>query len=45
MLSYTKSSKGGSIAAFCGDTEVYRATIWEPFGNHFRVALNQPGGT
>lgn len=45
MLSYTKSSVGRSIAAFCGDTEVSRATIFEPFGNHFQVALRAPGGT
>ena len=47
MLNYTKNHIGHSIAAFCGDAEVYRAVISEPFGNHFNVSfpLDQPDGT
>jgi len=45
MLSYTKSSTGKDIATFCGDMEIFRATIYQPFGNHFRVLVRPQGGT
>jgi len=44
MLSYTKSSTGKVIATFCGDKEVFRATILQHFGNHFRVSVRARGG-
>jgi preprotein translocase subunit SecD len=45
MLSYTQSRVGKAMATFCGDKEISRATIIQPFGNHFRVSVRLSGGT
>ncbi len=45
MLRFTSSNKGRAMATFCGDVEIYRATILAPFGNHFRVAMSLPNDT
>jgi preprotein translocase subunit SecD len=45
MLSHTENSIGKAVAAFCGNTEISRATITRPFGNNFRVFVRVPGGT
>ena len=42
MRRHTESHVGGSIATFCGETEVSRATINAPFGNRFEVAVPRP---
>jgi preprotein translocase subunit SecD len=31
MLRYTKQNVGGSVAVYCGDDEMYQATILEPY--------------
>ena len=39
MLRYTKGHVGGEMAVFCGDEEMSRATIAEPFSSPFRALL------
>ena len=45
MLSYTRVHVGEPLAIFCGDNEVSRATILEPFAGPFRVHVGERGGT
>ena len=46
MHTYTSDNVGGQLATFCGDTEVSRATIREPFSNRFIIQMPiVPSGT
>jgi hypothetical protein len=40
MLRYTKQNVGGLVAIYCGDDEMYKATILEPYSSPFRVAFS-----
>ena len=39
MHAYTSDNVGGQLATFCGDTEVSRATIREPFSSRFIIQM------
>ena len=44
MLRYTESHSGQEMAVYCGEDELYRATILEPFASPFRVVLRDEVG-